>query len=649
MNSIRLACFLVFATVSTSFGDEWKLENQFVAWHGGSDAGVLHPVRMDDKINGRFLNLGGDCFQIELGDGTVLRSSDFKLEGPPQIESLPADPALPTVALHFPGRQLVASFSTPDQNLSAQWRVILREGSAYVRQELVLHAGSNDVLIRDIELFEQPVPNAHVDGSVDGSPVVAGDFFFGYEQPMAQNTVDSNSVVHCRFPRNAVLKAGETLTQSCVLGVAPQGQLRRGFLAYIERQRAHPYRTFLHYNSWYDIAWITRKYNTAECLNVIDQFGRQLVEKRGVKMSSFLFDDGWDDNRTLWGFNSGFPDGFTPLRKESGKFHAGIGAWLSPFGGYAEPKAERLKYAAQFGYETNSSGFSLSGPKYYQRFHDICLDMVQKNGVNQLKFDGLAAGEHAASSGLTRDGDAMLRLVADLRAAQPDIYINQTTGTWPSPFWLLFVDSTWRGGSDHWFAGKGSWCQQWMTYRDAQTYHNVVLRAPLYPLSSLMLHGIIYATNAYHLNAMSDRDFADQVHAFFGNGTQLQEMYITPALLDRNNWDDLAEAANWSHANADVLADTHWIGGDPDKGEIYGWASWSPRRGIIVLRNPNDKPSDYTADVGSLFELPPGTVKTFTMNSPWEADRSRASLELRVGRPHTFTLQPFEVCVLESK
>ena len=204
-------------------------------------------------------------------------------------------------------------------------------------------------------------------------------------------------------------------------------------------------------------------------------------------------------------------------------------------------KQQRLQYASQFGFETNSSGFSLSGPKYFQRFHDICLEMVQKYGINQFKFDGLAAGAKANESGLTRDGDAMLRLIADLRVVKPDIYINQTVGTWPSPFWLLDVDSTWRAGSDHAFAGKGSDRQQWITYRDEQTYKNVVQRGPLYPLNSIMLHGIIFATNASKLTATSDADFADEVHSFFGSGTQLQEMYITPKLLNSKNWDDLAE------------------------------------------------------------------------------------------------------------
>lgn len=640
---------MALASIAPGFGSQWKLENQSVAWRGDSDGGTLHPVRMDDKINGRFLELGGDCFQVQSGDGTILKSSDFKMEGQPQIEALPTDMASPTLALHFPGHELVARFTAPDQHLAAEWHVILRDGSAYARQQLVLRAESQDVLVKSIGLFNQEVPNAHTLGMVEGSPVVAGDFFFGYEHPMAQNTVDSRSVVHCSYMRNAVLRAGETLTQSCVLGVAPDGQLRRGFLAYLERERAHPYRPFLHYNSWFDISWDNRKYNAAESVNAIRQFGEQLVEKRGVKMESFLFDDGWDSNRTLWQFNRGFPDGFTPLKKEAEKFHAGIGVWLSPFGGYASAREQRLAYGAAQGFETNSSGFSLAGPKYFKRFHDICMEFVEKYGVNQFKFDGLRAGDKAAANGLTRDGDAMLRLVADLRRAEPGIYINQTTGTWPSPFWLLYVDSTWRGGADDSFAGQGSWCQKWLTFRDEQTYRNVVERGPLYPLNSLMLHGIIFATNAVpHLTTMNDGDFADQVRSFFGSGTQLQEMYITPSLPDQQNWDDLAEAAKWARANADVLVDTHWIGGDPGLGEVYGWASWSPGKGILVLRNPDDRPAAFTAEVAKLFQLPPGAAKEFTMRSPWKADRNARSMKLRVGQPHTFTLRPFEVLVLEE-
>lgn len=656
MKYAHIASVLILATAAIAFGGDWTLENKSIAWRGNSSGGTLHPASLDDKLNGKALDLTGDCFQIELGDGTVLKSSDFKLAGEPKMETLKTEPNSPVAARHFSGRQLVAKFSAPDKHLAAEWRVILRDGSTYVRQELALRATGKDVLVKEIVLFQQKVPGAATDGTVDGSPVVAGDFFFGYEHPMAQNTVDASGVVRCGFLRNAVLKDGETLTQSCVLGVVPDGQLRRGFLAYVERERAHPYRPFLHYNSWFDIAWHTRKYNEAESLNAINQIGDELVKKRGVKVDSFLFDDGWDDNRTLWQFDkTNFPNGFTPLEKDAARFGASIGVWLSPFGGYSTAKTQRLEYGSAQGFETNASGFALSGPKYFQRFHDICLEMVEKYGVNQFKFDGLRAGGQAAANGLTRDGDAMLNLIADLRAAKPDIYINQTTGTWPSPFWLLYVDSTWRGGYDCNFHGKGTARQQWITYRDMQTYHAVVQAGPLYPLNSIMLHGIIYATYASRLNTSSDGDFADEVREFFGTGTQLQELYITPALLDQQNWDDLAEAAKWSRANARTLVDTHWIGGDPGKGEIYGWASWSPRkgfftpgRGIIVLRNPDDRAATFTADVAKLFELPRGAKENYTMHSPWKQDRKQPSVKLRAGEPHTFTLQPFEVLVLES-
>lgn len=584
-----------------------------------------------------------------LGDGKIIKASDFKLASAPRKEKLSAEPASPTAARHFPGEQLVLEFSDDRNHLSATWKAILRKGATYVREELTLRATDQNVLVKEIILFDEKVPGAKTIGTVDGSPVVAGNFFFGYEHPMSRNNVGADSTVHSSFVRNAVLQAGETLTQSFVIGVVPAGQLRRGFLAYVERERVHPYRPFLHYNSWFDIAWDKQKFNEAQSLDAIDQFGRELVQKRNVQMDSFLFDDGWDDDTSLWKFHSGFLNGFTPLKAEAAKFHSGIGVWVSPFGGYDVAKTRRLKYASQFGYETNASGFSLAGPKYYERFHDICVEMVQKYGVNQFKFDGLAAGAKANESGLTRDGDAMLRLVEDLRAAQPDIYINQTTGTWPSPFWLLYVDSTWRGGADHDFHGKGSARQQWLTYRDLETYNNVVQRGPLYPLNAIMLHGIIYATNASKLTTTSDADFADEVRSFFGNGTQLQEMYLTPKLLNAQNWDDLAEAANWSRANADVLVDTHWIGGNPAKNEVYGWASWNPRKGILVLRNPYDQPATFTAGLKNLFELPAGSKKKFSLQSAWEKDRKQPLIKVEAGQPHTFQLKPFEVLVLETK
>ena len=65
-------------------------------------------------------------------------------------------------------------------------------------------------------------------------------------------------------------------------------------------------------------------------------------------------------------------------------------------------------------------------------------------------------------------------------------------------------------------------------------------------------------------------------------------------LDDPRTWDVLAEAAKWSRSNSDVLVDTHWVGGDPGLGQVYGWASWSKRKAILALRNPSDQPAEIT-------------------------------------------------------
>ena len=86
--------------------------------------------------------------------------------------------------------------------------------------------------------------------------------------------------------------------------------------------------------------------------------------------------------------------------------------------------------------------------------------------------------------------------------------------------------------------------QRWITYRDSQIYRWVVEEGPLFPINSLMLHGMIFARYAERLGVDPGHDFPDEVHDYFGTGTQLQEMYITPSLLSSGDWDVLAEAAS---------------------------------------------------------------------------------------------------------
>jgi hypothetical protein len=598
-----------------------------------------------NHLTGASLPLAGSVFALVPGEGELLRSSDLKMIDAPVIESAPVSPGSSKAADHTPGRQVRIELEDASARLHISWRAILREGANYIRQEVTLKSQQQPFALTRIELIDAVIPGAVVSGNVKGSPVTARTWFFGFEHPLADCRVRSNRA-SCWLPRELPLLAGQSVTYSSVIGVAHEVELRRDFLKYVELERAHPYRTFLHYNSWYDLGYFDR-YNEQGAVAVVQSFGDQLTKQRGVKLDSFLFDDGWDDPATLWKFNPGFPDGLAKVTQTAEGYGAAPGIWLSPWGGYDKPKQQRLASARAQGFETNEGGFALSGPKYYRYFRDTCFEMIDKYRVNQFKFDGTGnANEVIKGSDFDSDFDAAIHLIGELRAKKPDLYVNLTTGTYPSPFWLLYADSIWRGGEDHSFAGVGSNRQRWITYRDSQIYRWVVEEGPLFPMNSLMLHGLIYARHAQRLGSDPGHDFPDEVHSYFGTGTQLQEMYITPSLLSTQDWDVLAEAAKWSRDNAQTLKDSHWIGGDPVRLEVYGWASWSPAKGIVTLRNPSDRQQDFTTTLAVLLELPADSTPSYAARSPWKAESAASTLNISVKEQHTFHLQPFQVLTL---
>ncbi|MGA7155481.1 MAG: enterotoxin [Acidobacteriaceae bacterium] len=613
--------------------------------------GHLASLQIHDAISQRTLDLH-EAFLLVLKDKTELRSTTMRATPLPS-STIAADPHRALRGTQDQSPQPAAScwhFTSPATTATFDWCLILRPNSNYARELLRINATTQDLPIAEVRLLDFSDPTAHTDGTVKGSPIVDANLYFGFEHPLSLNTV-TNGEIHASLFRDLPLRAGQNIIYSAVIGTSQPGQLRRAFLAYIEAERPRPYQPFLHYNSWYDLGYENR-FGEAGAINRINAFGQQLVVDRHVQLDSFLFDDGWDNPNSLWGFDSGFPHGFTKTGEAATKYHAGIGVWLSPWGGYAKQHDQRIAYARAHGYEIMNNGLALSGPRYYQLFQQTCLKMIDKYHVNQFKFDGTGNVDRVyPGSAFDSDFDAAIHLIERLRQQKPSIFINLTTGTTASPFWLFYADSIWRGGDDHSFSGVGTWRQRWITYRDAQTYKNIVLRGPLFPINSLMLHGLIYAQYAKDLSTDPHNDFADEVHSYFGTGTQLQEMYITPSLLTPANWDTLAEAARWSRAHAATLKDVHWIGGDPDKLEVYGWAAWSPHEGIITLRNPSTTAQTFTVDVAKAFQLQPSDPTTYKLQSVWKNTTNWNPTRIeqaQAGQPLTIQLAPFEVLTLDA-
>lgn len=647
-------CAITFSTYASETGGQAEktvtLRNERIAIDVGIQNGHLGSLQVTNLQTGRIQDIP-EVFSFTLKKSQAIYVSGMRVLGPFSMEDLKADPAASRLSERLPGQQACVELADAKGSLHVRWCGILRKGSVYFRQRVTIQTDETSLPITEVCLLDFHDADAHVAGTVKGSPIIDKTMFFGFEHPLSMSRVVDGHV-NAKLVRRLPLRKGEVVVYSSVIGLAEQGQMRRAFLGYLERERAHPYRPFLLYNTWYDIGYPSgshgSRYNSAQALDRIRAFGSELVNRRHVRLDSFAFDTGWDNPKSVWNFNSGFLNGFAPEQSAAAQYHAGIGVWLSPWGGYAPEKQERVAAGRDAGYEILNDGLALSGSRYYQRFASVCFQMLRKYNVNFFKFDGTGNADRVfPGSRFDSDFDALIHLIDRLRAEKPDLFISVTTGTQPSPFWLLYADSIWRGGNDHDFAGVGSPRQRWITYRDAQTYKNIVQKAPLYPLNSLMLHGIIYAKQAKGLNSDPNGDFGDEVHSYFGSGTGLQEMYITPSLLTVHDWDILASTARWARSNAETLKDTHWIGGDPGRLQIYGWAAWSRANGIVTLRNPSDKKQDFLLDIKTAFELPPNVPLDYVATDPWNmAEKAQV---LRVGQPIRISMKPFEVRTLEAR
>ncbi|HLJ79123.1 MAG TPA: hypothetical protein VKT75_17005, partial [Acidobacteriaceae bacterium] len=366
-------------------GDRCELRDGVIAADWSVSAGHIAGLKVRDLWSFRTLALP-DAFAIRLKDGTVFDARNLRAAGPGTLETLAADPQSSRAAEQVEGKQYTLPLTDPAGKVHVTWALVLRDEANYIRQTVTITAGAADQPIAEVRLIDASIPDAHVSGTVKGSPIVAGHWFLGFEDPLSQSKVEgerATAVVDRELP----LRAGQSVTYSSVIGVSRAGQMRRDFLAYLERERAHPYRTFLHYNSWYDLGYFT-PYDEASALDRVRAFGTELHEKRGVTLDSFLFDDGWDNHASLWSFNSGFPNGLSAVAEEAKRFGAAPGLWLSPWGGYDGPKKERVQFGREQGYEIVDGGFALSGPKYYQHFLEVCLEMIRRYDVNQFKFDG---------------------------------------------------------------------------------------------------------------------------------------------------------------------------------------------------------------------------------------------------------------------
>lgn len=466
------------------------------------------------------------------------------------------------------------------------------------------------------------------------------------------------------WSRNTTLAAGKTWSVSAVVGLIAEGQARRSFLAYSERERAVPWRPYPVYISWYELN-IDRNNSldysgnmkVGQCTNIVKQWQNNLFDKHGANIKAFVWDDGWDQYGT-WTFNKNFPNGFNEPDSVARKMETGIGAWLGPVGGYGQSGNYRRSYWSDKG------GMQLSNPAYYKVFLDACSNLINSYDFRFFKFDGIsgqfsAVGPDGGTSG-EENAEGIINIECEIRKVKEDIFLNTTVGTWASPFWFQYTDAVWRQENDYGTIGdQGSDRERWITYRDRLVYQNFVQNSPICPINTLMTHGFILSSFGNVSKAMDYNGIVREMRCAFACGSGMVELYNDYALMNSINsgklWGELAECIKWQEDNADVLPDIHWVGGNPwdgAKANIYGWASWNGKKATLALRNPAASKQTYTTTLRQALDIPAYIHTTITLDNAFTQSilpGLTTGSPIDIDTPLTLTLPASSVFVYNGK
>jgi len=283
----------------------------------------------------------------------------------------------------------------------------------------------------------------------------------------------------------------------------------------------------LNWNPWFDMELWTSE---SRLLAAIDACEVELRERHGIGVEAYAVDDGYDDPaRGFWIMDTNkFPDGLSGLRDRVLSAGSRLGLWLPPSGGYPYPSyygVDQVLLRADRGAEAGSWREATTWPIALTTVVDRPLETPDQRPRRRL-FQVGSRGNW---------GWSYPHYLALLRSAANCAHSPRTfTSTLPAArgprrsgcgMWIRSGAGNRRG------VGRCRRCaESWISYRDADTYQHLVRGSPLHPLNSVMLHGIQHGTHGYgYMVAAAGDDLRREARTFFGSGTQLQELYVSPA------------------------------------------------------------------------------------------------------------------------
>lgn len=454
-----------------------------------------------------------------------------------------------------------------------------------------------------------------------------GGAFFGLEYPAGTNGLAAAGEAHAlRAGQERGERLGSEWIESdwAVTGLAADRHVRRAFLDYLDGQRVAPLRPYLLYNTWYDVR--SPEYterpedvmNEANLRRILGDFERVRETYPSFHLDAFVLDDGWDVYESDWELRAReFPAGLGPFAETLREQGTRLGVWFGPTGGYSF-RDKRIDWLAEHGYERVGDQMCVAGERYRKLLLERTVDLVREHGVAYFKWDGVqyACSEpgHGHPVGVySRRAvmESVAALAAAVRRENPEMFLNITSGTWLSPWWVRIADTIWMQGRDYGYSQVPSISRRdrAMTYRDVVLYEDFRVQGSWFPMANLMTHGIIKGRLQQLGGEAEPLDkFTNNAVLYVARGVAMWELYVSPDLLSDGEWRAIVDAVDWARDRFDVLTSTAMIGGDPGAREPYGYVHFAGRRGIVALRNPFVRPRTIKVELAPAAGLDPAAA-----------------------------------------
>ncbi|MCX7004141.1 MAG: alpha-galactosidase [bacterium] len=596
--AIVVATMLVWWRYVPLHDGVYVVGNSTLAWHLQISNRLLQTTCIVNRRTGARLPVAGDDFAIRIGHArTIGRAPEFQKpneQWPPYMvrDGVTITPSVcQPVRLMRGWRSWKFMLHCPAVNANIYLVFRATPGQPWLQRQILLQSCDGTELATDQAAYhlrwriDQP---ATLGGQ--GQPLLFDNtWFIGLEHPAGENLVEDGLTAPRQYPGDRFSTQPFAL-QSLVLGGGITGQVRRVLQDYVSTLRRPP-RSLTLFNTWSHLRG--DNLNEDNMVETATALQRNL-QPFGTTLDVFAIDDGWFTPQSIWEPDyRKLPTGMAGLRARIEACNMRLGLWL-PLCGHSLDMA----WAKSNGYEALQKYLCLSGTKYNTALRTQLQTLISDAGLRYFKHDfnyfwcGQSDHGHFPSipQGVEANVNAELALLRMESRQQPGLFLAITSGIWPSPWWLPYIDTIWMGGGDHDYnrnlpASQGSSFE--MNYRDGALYDMLVTRALVFPLSALMTHGIVDGRHTpYDVRQEPDETWATYVMNYLGRGTLMRELYLTPENLTVRRWELLARGLNWARTLDACMTDARIAGGDARRGELVVYSGAHGPRCYLSARNP---------------------------------------------------------------